>query len=255
MMDCSDISNDPIEWTSWIGLIAFADILGGASLYLSRRAADIRKLEAYRRIVEDLYPTGPSDRVVIGFSDCIYAIQEVSILRGNTYPRQALDFLEDMSKFMTKCMANKVPIRGAIAYGEIVVFKDDIYSMLRGEPVVRAFGLEQVQKWCGIAFVPRNFVNREYRNNYRHILVKAREGGLLKRLEIPVKEGLYELDALTWHSDCAATAQQEAQDIYKFWKKKRNMRKKPERIEAAAKVLAKYPATLTFIEECRMRQP
>ena len=245
-----------INWAPWTGLVAFVDILGGRGLYLSDEKSDKRKLEKYSKYIETLNSENLDNRRVLCFSDSIYFVQEVKIdrkLKG-IIPREAIDFFEVLSKFMTLCMTSQVPIRGGIAYGDIEVLRPAFYNMIKGKTVVQAYELETIQNWSGIACLPVEYISLRHREHYSYILDYAMNDWtrkLIFKWFVPINTGVMELHTLSWHPDCVETAFEKAHQITKKLREDRDEINDPEELQKLDEKLSKYPATLAFMELCK----
>jgi len=104
---------------------------------------------------------------------------------GKRTPSDTVESLVYTSQLLlARTMWLKVPLRGAIAYGECVVSQDPVYYL--GKPVLEAYDMEKAQEWAGA------------------VLAQSASGQLdsgcsrTVTYDVPTKTGMQSLRAVDW---------------------------------------------------------
>jgi hypothetical protein len=201
---------------------------------------EIRKSErpaaADSRGVDDLF----GDLQVINISDSIILWTE------NSKPEAITGLLHAVKLFMTISLKLGMPLRGAVSYGDIEVFRNKDSVSLVGKPIVYAVDKEKAQQWSGCIVEPGIITYlQSYNKIYRGIDVPpviARRPKLLIEYDVPVKnDGKIETKkgwAINWTDDKNIT-EKTIRDSFAAHNKK---------IEKAGN---KIDATVAFFNYCR----
>jgi hypothetical protein len=184
-------SNIPIQRC----FVALFDILGYAELVKSSRLRDV--LSTYEKVKEEIVDMqGGLDSIghpitIRSFSDTflIYT-SDTANLEQEEIDNALLALFAICGYLFRTANQNKLPIRGAITEGELIVSN----GIEIGQPIVDAYLMEQKQEWIG-CWVAEKCIKR--------ISSAARQENLKEKTvvkyDIPLKEDkVKQLDALNW---------------------------------------------------------
>lgn len=137
-------------------LILYIDILGFKDLCSRRSAYEVYKeVNSYVEIAK-LFEGIPGNEVFKdiskGFSIIYFADTIILWQKDSDSPQGIYDLLIYSALIYLFLLARKIPIRGAITYGEFIVKKDksDEHDIFVGEALIRAYEMENKGRLIGI---------------------------------------------------------------------------------------------------------
>jgi hypothetical protein len=125
--------------------VAFIDILGFKELVMRETHEEVsRKLYEIRKIIEMLekQDRGEVELKTVQFSDSIIQIT------SDGSPRSAHELLLSTSWLLSGCLANRLPVKGSIAFG--MMTSDCEHSLYFGQPLIDAVLLQEDLKLYGM---------------------------------------------------------------------------------------------------------
>lgn len=145
--------------TGDVQIVCLLDVLGFENIL---KRLGLAALQAkYQRLVEyvtsqtggvDIVPT-PDGHIAVGWLVVGNVYFSDTILFWTRYNRMALpSFTQLVADAICFGIETELPLRGAIAVGEVVLEKDA--GTFLGEPLVEAARTERVQQWIGASFGP-----------------------------------------------------------------------------------------------------
>jgi hypothetical protein len=210
--------------------VAFLDILGFKQLILNR------PLETIVESVERLWPqilrvsaslgdmeVGPrGDYIVkeakrpvsyVMFSDSIifYAEDDPHSVK---VPENFLSLVWCLSLALALGFSGKLPLRGALSYGEF--YGDPDKSIFVGRALVEAYDYERRQEWSGVSFCP-SLVDEMARREVDMLRIPC-----VSKYAVPFKNGRQEIPAINWTPIISNPASLESV----FWHDSREVRAK-----------------------------
>lgn len=114
-------------------------------------------------------------------------------------------FVQRCADLVCEALMLQVPLRGAIALGEVVIHKAT--GMYLGEPIIEAHDLEEAQEWIGVAFATSGIWNP---------FIAELSPIQIIEYEIPVKDGKEKLStplALDWPRRWRDTREESLYDL------------------------------------------
>ncbi|MCL1946895.1 MAG: hypothetical protein FWF51_07080 [Chitinivibrionia bacterium] len=135
----------------------------------------------------------------VNFSDSIVVFSRDNSLNSL---RAIIDSAKNL---MVKAMQNEIPIKGAVAYGEISVDVNDGNQIFCGQPIIDAFLFQDLQLYYyGVVFLHsfEDFIIKGNKNMYDDI---NNEKDIHKKsiieIETPIKVGIVNHLNLNWFSN------------------------------------------------------
>jgi len=126
-----------------LGYVAFLDALGFRSLVTSDKGNQ-KVFEYLETIRNSVRLSNAADIEAIVFSDSIV------LMKGGSEPEDLRLLCMTCSRVMFDLLAHRIPVRGAIAYGEYTTSDIGPSVFLAGQPVIEAYDREKIQDWVGI---------------------------------------------------------------------------------------------------------
>jgi hypothetical protein len=194
--------------------VAFLDILGFRKLVESKSTEELgalfsnvigRALPAMNRPFGEphdeptLFPQRPPNEswcISHSFSDSIILISH------DESEASALALLIYALRVTQMLIASKLPVRGAIAFGDMYV--DMAKALFLGKALTQAYALEQSQHWIGVAIDPS--VSERFPNLLESdVPLAGLRKCLFPRYEVPMKTGpIRQLHTLNWRWNVVA---------------------------------------------------
>lgn len=133
--------------------VAFLDIMGFKDLVAREKHSDVLlMMQEITNKIKTLINVEHGKIDGIFLSDSVKAVNfsdSIIIFSKNDSIHSYLDFLKTTGKIFAEIMIESLPIKGAIAFGEITAdFENALYI---GQPIIDAFLLEEEVKYYGIA--------------------------------------------------------------------------------------------------------
>ncbi|MFZ1705871.1 MAG: hypothetical protein WAT79_16110 [Saprospiraceae bacterium] len=188
-----------IEKTNWKPtddrFVAFLDILGFKDLVMRKSHEEIyqslNQISKSKKLIEkaalELDSVGDAEVYVVSFSDSIVIFSKNDSIENFRY------FLFATRWLFTGAFNKQIPIKGAIAHGEISLNKtEQIYF---GQPIIDAYLMEEDVNYMGV--VAHNSID-EYVANINNQEEKDKFKNLLIEEKTPLKCGLLTHTNLNW---------------------------------------------------------
>tara|TARA_R110002033_G_scaffold37974_1_gene77168 strand:+ start:18106 stop:18738 length:633 start_codon:yes stop_codon:yes gene_type:complete len=175
--------------------VAFLDILGFKDLVMRKSHEEIYKslneISKSKKLIEkaalELDIVGDAEVYVVSFSDSIVIFSKNDSLENFRY------FLLATRWLFTGAFNKQIPIKGAMAHGEISLNKtEQIYF---GQPIIDAYLMEEDVNYMGV--VAHNSID-EYFANIKNQEDKNRFEKMLIEEKTPLKCGLLTHTNLNW---------------------------------------------------------
>jgi len=128
--------------------VAFLDILGFKDYVLRHSINDVyKRLQTLNELCPEENDPNDDEKGYVKtsiFSDSIY------IFSKDDTRASLIHFITIVKRTMRMALRKKIPLKGAIAYGEIVVDLDS--QIFCGQPIIDAFLLEEDLQYMGVVF-------------------------------------------------------------------------------------------------------
>lgn len=127
-----------------IGYVALLDVLGFSDLVMLDRTGE--RMSQYLDLITQT--TRESGVKSVVFSDSI-------VLTSSGDDEHALlDLIRASSQLLGRCLLADIPLRGAIAFGNVFRRSMEDSVFIAGRAIVDAYKFEQLQDWVGIIVAP-----------------------------------------------------------------------------------------------------
>lgn len=178
--------------------VAFLDILGFKDL-VSRNTHNqiyeqLSEISKIKKLLENLDPEVKSSQkiedaeiYIVSFSDSIV------IFSKNDSPNNFKYFLVAVRWLFAKTIENGIPLKGAIAHGEISLNKSE--QIYFGQPIIDAYLIEEDVNYLGV--VAHNSINKYIYENDK-IIENSYINKILFDIKTPLKSGSIEHTNVNW---------------------------------------------------------
>ncbi len=173
--------------------VAYFDILGFKNRVMreshEKVYEQLEKISRLKLIIENHKYTLEDKQVYITiFSDSIFVFSEDA--SGNSFDF----FIAAITTLFGATISNKIPLKGAIAYGEITVDKEN--QIYFGQPIIDVYLLEQDVNYMGI--VAHHSIDKYIEEDKRIDLKQYFFKSLLLEIKTPLKSGRIAHTNISW---------------------------------------------------------
>jgi hypothetical protein len=152
------------------------------------------EVKVKERLARQSTPQIPSDENMlfpITFSDSII------IVSTNRSLPSAIYILSYVEHIFSVAISRGIPMKGAIAFGEMTVYKDN--RLYFGQPLIDAYELQRELQFYGVAL---HHTCENYLNDPKFSTIKNSFGKYLVQYRIPMKSGSIIHHIVDWTIDC-----------------------------------------------------
>lgn len=187
--------NKPIETGK--RAVAFLDVLGFKKMIQTMELTEIAK--QYKNLVLSIQHLDAYYQSINGEKNKLckqFIFSDSIVLFANDDSEKSfIDLVTYTWRFLQMSIAMKLPLRGAITYGEVYI--DEINNVFLGEGLVNAVLLESKQEWIGV--IIDHVLEEKYESVFSNENLKVLTNSLMYKYDVPFKNGTTNLyRALNW---------------------------------------------------------